>query len=76
MQMQSLGVGHLNITTHLANLESDETIKRLLLAQTKCIVRLYLIDGYNMASRDIGSPSDPYVKVTLGKKTYNERENY
>ena len=32
MQMEELGVAHLHITKHLADLESDETLKRLLMA--------------------------------------------
>lgn len=31
-EMVDLGIAHLNITQHLANLESDETLKRLLMA--------------------------------------------
>src|SRR3569833_2538279 len=76
MQIEPLGIAHLQITKHLANLESDETLKRLLLSQTKCIVRVYMISGYDLASRDNGGFSDPYLKLTCGKKTYNERDNY
>ena len=32
LSLEPLGITHLNITQHLANLESDETLKRLLLA--------------------------------------------
>jgi len=76
LDMVKIGVGHLNITQHLANLESDETLKRLLMAQTKCIVRLYVISAYDLASRDNGSFSDPYLIVSCGNKTYNDRDNY
>ena len=75
-QMDKLSVGHLNITKHLVNLESDQTLKRMLMAQMKCIVRLYVLNAYDLASRDNGSFSDPYLKVKLGKKEYNERDNY
>ena len=61
--MTLLGIGHLNITQHLANLESDETLKRLLMASTKCAVRVYMLDAYDLASRDNGSFSDPYLIV-------------
>ena len=74
--MEKLGIGHLNITKHLVNLESDETLKRMLMSKTKCIVRLYMINGFDLASRDNGSPSDPYLYITCGKKIYNERSNY
>jgi hypothetical protein len=62
------------ITKHLANLESDETLKRLLLSTTKCVVRVYIISAYNLACRDIGSESDPYLKITLGNKTFSTRD--
>jgi hypothetical protein len=29
-----------------------------------------------LASRDIGSASDPYLYITLGNKVYNDRKNY
>jgi len=35
-----------------------------------------MICGYDLASRDNGSFSDPYLRVTLGGKTYNERSIY
>lgn len=35
-----------------------------------------MISGFDLASRDNGSFSDPYLKITLGNKTYNERNNY
>jgi len=76
LSVEPLGISHLQITKHLANLESDETLRRLLLAQTKCIVRLYMISAYDLASRDNGGFSDPYLKITLGNKVYNTRDTY
>ena len=76
MDMQELGVAHLEITKHLVDLESDETLKRLLRATTKCIVRVYMISAYDLASRDNGSFSDPYLIMNVGNKTYNERSIY
>ena len=42
--LRELDVDHLNITTHLCNLESDEILKRSLLSQMQCIVRVYFLD--------------------------------
>lgn len=75
-QLNKMGAGHLNITQHVADLESDETLKRMLMKQTKCIVRCYMISAYDLASRDNGSFSDPYLIINLGNKTYNERSSY
>jgi Ca2+-dependent lipid-binding protein len=35
-----------------------------------------MVSAYDLASRDNGSFSDPYLKITIGNKTYNERDNY
>ena len=52
LQLEKLGVAHLNITSQLTDLESDETLKRLMLQQAKCMVRIYVIDAFNLSSRD------------------------
>jgi len=75
-EMRKIDCSHLNITHHLANLESDEILKRALLAQTKCIVRLYMISAFDLSSRDNGSPSDPYLYLKCNNTVYNERDNY
>ena len=58
------------------DVQSDEIIKRLLMCESKCNVRVYIIRAYNLAARDSDSPSDPYVKVILGKDERNNRENH
>ena len=35
-----------------------------------------MISGFDLSSRDNGSASDPYLKITCNDKTYNERDNY
>jgi len=74
--MEKLGVGYLNIQQYIAVVDHTENLRRMLLKETKCIVRVYMLDGINMVSRDSGSDSDPYLIVKLGKKAFNERENY
>lgn len=49
---------------------------RMMLSKTKCLCRLYMIEGFNFAQRDMGSFSDPYLVLKCGKKKYDERENY
>lgn len=60
-QFRDMDIDHLDVASHLANLESDEILKRALLAQIKCIVRVYFISAFDLASRDNSSPSDPYL---------------
>lgn len=75
-QMDKIGIGHLELTKQLSELDADASLKRLLMCPTKCIVRVYMISGYDLASRDNGSFSDPYLIMQLGKKKVNERDNY
>jgi len=35
-----------------------------------------MISGYNLASRDYGGESDPFLKLSIGSKLYNDRDNY
>lgn len=51
-------------------------ISRFLLIKTRCIVRVYILEGYDFAQRDIGSYSDPYLKIKCGTKKFNDRDNY
>lgn len=48
----------------------------MLVVKTKCIIRLYMLEGYEFAQKDIGSFSDPYLKIKCGTKKFNERDNY
>jgi hypothetical protein len=67
-----LRIKHLRITKLLADLESDTLLNKMLLRTKQCIVRVYVLDGRNLASRDFGGDSDPYLKLTVGNKTFNE----
>ena len=39
-------------------------------------VRVYILEGHDFASRDIGSFSDPYLKVKCGNKVFSGRDKY
>ena len=76
-EMLKLNLRHLKIGKKIADVQSDEIIKRLLVQDCKCLVRLFVISAYGLAQRDNDSDSDPFCIVKLGdKKTYNDRENY
>jgi len=53
-----------------------DIIKKQLLTKTACVIQLYVLEGYDFASRDIGSFSDPYLFVRCGNREYSERDNY
>jgi Ca2+-dependent lipid-binding protein len=74
--LEPLQVNHLGIVKKLADIESDMILKRMLLKTSKMVVRVYMIEGFDLASRDIGGFSDPYLILKCGKKVYNDRKNY
>lgn len=76
LQLDRLGLAHLDIPKFLTDMNATNTLKRMLLGASKMIVRLYMISAYDLASRDNDSPSDPYLIINLGAKNYNEREFY
>lgn len=75
-EMEPFGIRHLGITKVLADIQSDVILQRMLLQEKKCIVRVYMINGYDLASRDVGGFSDPYLKLCVGDEAYNERDIY
>lgn len=73
----ALKIKHLNILKTITDVQSDEIIKRLLISETKTLMRVFIVGAYGLAQRDNDSDSDPFTILQLGNiKTYNERENY
>ena len=58
------------------NIESENFLKRQLLIKQRCYINVYVIDAYNLASRDMGSASDPYIHAVLGKHEFSNRDEY
>lgn len=71
-----MGIDNPSILSFLKEQSYEEMIARMLLQKTRCLVRLYVLEGFDFAQRDIGSFSDPYLKVKCGAKKFNERDNY
>lgn len=75
-QMEPLAIRHLKVTKILADIQSDVILQNLLLKKNECVVRVYMVNAYDLASRDIGGASDPYVKISCGEEEFSERDNY
>ena len=54
----------------------QEMISSSLVNVKEMEVRVYILEGHDFASRDIGSFSDPYLKVKCGKKLFSGRDRY
>jgi hypothetical protein len=74
--MVQMQVHHLRITKILLEMNQKEILKRYLISQKQSVIHVYILNCYNLASRDIGSESDPYLKCVLGNDEFNDRENY
>ena len=74
--MEKIQCDNLGLANFLLDSTYEERLARMMMTKTKCLVRIYLIEGFDFAQRDIGSFSDPYLITTCGKKVYNDRDNY
>lgn len=51
----------------LTQINNEEETNRLLHTKTESKVQLYILQGHDLASRDFGSDSDPYLMVKCGQ---------
>ncbi|XP_061795182.1 myoferlin isoform X1 [Nerophis lumbriciformis] len=42
----------------------------------ECLVRIYVVRCIDLQPKDTNGMCDPYVKITLGRKTVDDRDNY
>ena len=71
--------GIVRIKSKLNDVQDDgsfDIIAKQLLTKTNVLVRVYVIDAFNLEQMDMNSPSDPYLIIKLGKEKISDRENY
>jgi len=76
MLLNNCGLGRLRIDRFIGNFKYEKSLFERLNLNLQTKVRLYCLEGYNFAKKDLFSDSDPYLKITCGDKVYNEEENY
>jgi hypothetical protein len=74
--LRDLELDHLEIPKHLQKFQTDDDLKTLLLSETKCRIRLYVVEAVDLVQRGNGGFVDPYLFISCNGKTYNERDNY
>ncbi|XP_039189745.1 dysferlin isoform X4 [Crotalus tigris] len=42
----------------------------------ECLVRVYVIRAFDLQPKDSNGKCDPYVKISVGKKSLNDQDNY
>lgn len=73
---RAMGIDTLFILQVLAAVSEGDRIQRQLMNPKDCTVRLYVVEGYNMARRDNDSNSDPYLVISCNQDYISERDEY
>jgi Ca2+-dependent lipid-binding protein len=60
------GLSQFKISESIGSFIKDQHLRKMLNDNTKCVVRIYILEGFNFAQRDLFSLSDPYMKIKCG----------
>lgn len=66
----------LNEYPQLQKDEEFEKISKQLLNKKKCVVRVYILDAFDIEQKDSNSLSDPYVRLKLADTVISDRDNH
>lgn len=74
--LKKAGLDKLKIHEYMANYNFAKQLSERLKTLVKCKARIYILEGFNFAQKDLFSPSDPFLIVKCGDAVFSERENY
>ena len=69
-------MGALKLEKKVGQFLYDDQLQKKLEKNIKCKVQAYILEGFNMARRDLFSESDPFLIVKCGPDQVNEEDNY
>ena len=70
------GLGALKLEKKVGKFLYDSQLQKKLEKNIQCKVQAYILEGFNMAKKDLFSDSDPFLIVKCGKDEFNEEKNY
>ncbi|KAJ4432233.1 hypothetical protein ANN_20849 [Periplaneta americana] len=69
--------GSVMVTSSGLNVEQGGVLQDLRANDSlRIVVRIYVISGIGLHSKDISGKSDPYILIKIGSRTISDRENY
>jgi hypothetical protein len=77
-----LEVGKFKANIRIRSPDSEVTndqfddVRKMLMNKQKCVVRVYVLDAFELEQKDSSSLSDPYVRIKLGKEIVSDRDNH
>lgn len=74
--MKKCGLGPLRLDEFVANYKFASEMQERLATVAPAKARIYMLEGFNFAQKDLFSPSDPYLIVKCGETENNERKDY
>ena len=74
--LESFGMNNAKLIEFMKDEVYRGIINKQLQTQVHAAVQVYVLEAYDLASRDIGSFSDPYLKIRFGNEEKSFRDKY
>lgn len=70
------GIASLKVDEYIQNYKYEKELLTRLTETVKGTGKLYILEGFNFASRDMFSKADPYLILRCGKDKFDEKKEY